>query len=107
MQRLTRNCLSAVALAAAGTLVAGFLGAAPAVAAVDGSGVVINEVYARGGSANQPFQNKFVELYNPTNADVSLAGWSIQYRSATSTGASSGVGALTGTIKSGGYYLIG
>ncbi|MFE6965571.1 ExeM/NucH family extracellular endonuclease [Agromyces sp. NPDC057679] len=107
MQRLTRNCLSAVALAAAGTLVAGFLGAAPAVAAVDGSGVVINEVYARGGSANQPFQNKFVELYNPTNADVSLAGWSIQYRSATSTGASSGVGALSGTIKSGGYYLIG
>ncbi|MFF2387939.1 ExeM/NucH family extracellular endonuclease [Agromyces sp. NPDC058104] len=107
MQRLTRNCLSAVALAAAGTLVAGVLGAAPAFAAVDGSGVVINEVYARGGSANQPFQNKFVELYNPTNADVSLAGWSIQYRSATSTGASSGVGALSGTIKSGGYYLIG
>ncbi|MFF2494248.1 ExeM/NucH family extracellular endonuclease [Agromyces sp. NPDC058064] len=106
MQRLTRNCLSAVALAAAGTLVAGVLGAAPAFAAVDGSGVVINEVYARGGSANQPFQNKFVELYNPTNADVSLAGWSIQYRSATSTGASSGVGALSGTIKSGGYYLI-
>lgn len=106
MQRLTRNCLSAVALAAAGTLVAGVLGAAPAFAAVDGSGVVINEVYARGGSANQPFQNKFVELYNPTNADVSLAGWSIQYRSASSTGASTGVGALSGTIKSGGYYLI-
>ncbi|MDF0512461.1 ExeM/NucH family extracellular endonuclease [Agromyces sp. H3Y2-19a] len=107
MQRRTINCLSAVALAAAGSLVAGVLGAAPAFAAVDGSGVVINEVYARGGSANQPFQNKFVELYNPTNADVSLSGWSIQYRSATSTGASSGVGALTGTIESGGYYLIG
>ncbi|WP_243648536.1 ExeM/NucH family extracellular endonuclease [Agromyces fucosus] len=107
MQRRTRNCLSGVALAAAGTLVAGFLGAVPAFAAVDASGVVINEVYARGGSANQPFQNKFVELYNPTNADVSLAGWSIQYRSATSTAPASGVGALSGTIKSGGYYLIG
>ncbi|UOQ91259.1 ExeM/NucH family extracellular endonuclease [Agromyces endophyticus] len=96
-----------MALAAAGTLVAGVLGTAPAFAAVDGSGVVINEIYTRGGSANQPYQNKFVELYNPTDADVSLSGWSIQYRSATSTTPASGVGALSGTIKSGGYYLIG
>ena len=49
-----------------------------ATAAPDGSDVVINEVYARGGSANQPFTNKFVELYNPTNAAISLDGRSLQ-----------------------------
>ena len=84
--RSTIQRLSAVAAAAAGALVVGLVGAPPAFAAVDGSGVVINEVYARGGSANQPYVNKFVELYNPTDADVSLSGWSLQYRSATGTG---------------------
>ncbi|MBP3044700.1 ExeM/NucH family extracellular endonuclease [Arthrobacter jiangjiafuii] len=69
-------------------------------------GVVINEAYLSGGSANAPFTNKFVELYNPTDAAVSLDGWSLQYRSAGSTAAPTGVGALTGTIPAGGYYLI-
>ncbi|MFC9561159.1 ExeM/NucH family extracellular endonuclease [Agromyces sp. NPDC056965] len=105
-RRRTIPRLAAVSAASIGALVVGLLGAPPAFAAVDGSGVVINEVYARGGSANQPFAGKFVELYNPTGAPVSLAGWSLQYRSATSTGASSGVGALTGEIEAGGYYLI-
>ncbi|WP_139416231.1 ExeM/NucH family extracellular endonuclease [Agromyces laixinhei] len=99
--------LAAVSAVSIGALVVGLLGAPPALAAVDGSGVVINEVYARGGSANQPFSGKFVELYNPTGEAVSLDGWSLQYRSATSTGASSGVGALSGEIGAGGYYLIG
>ncbi|MFF2271672.1 ExeM/NucH family extracellular endonuclease [Agromyces sp. NPDC058136] len=107
MQRRTRSSLLGVAAAAAGALVAGTLGAAPAFAAVDGTGVVINEVYTRGGSNFQPYSGKFVELFNPTGADVSLSGWSLQYRSATSTGAASGVGALSGTIKAGGYFLIG
>ena len=55
----------------------------PAHAAPDGSAVVINELYARGGSANQPYTNKFVELYNPTGQAVSLDGMSLQYRAAT------------------------
>jgi len=46
--------LSAIAATAAGALIVGMLGAPPAFAATDGSGVVINEVYARGGSANHP-----------------------------------------------------
>ncbi|MFF2371782.1 ExeM/NucH family extracellular endonuclease [Agromyces sp. NPDC058110] len=99
--------LSAAAVTAAGALLVGMLGAPPAFAATDGSGVVINEVYARGGSANQPFANKFVELYNPTDSAVSLAGWSLQYRSATGTGAASGVGALSGSIPAKGYFLVG
>lgn len=44
--------------------------------AIAGSGVVINEAYVNGGSAGAPFKNKFVELYNPTDAAVSLEGWS-------------------------------
>ncbi|WP_253181902.1 ExeM/NucH family extracellular endonuclease [Cellulosimicrobium cellulans] len=90
--------------ATAATAAASAPGAVPA--AVDGSGVVINEAYLSGGSANAPFTNKFVELYNPTAADVSLDGWSVQYRSASGTGASHGTVALSGTIEAGGHYLV-
>ncbi|GAA1939970.1 ExeM/NucH family extracellular endonuclease [Agromyces allii] len=103
----TAQRLSAVAATAAAALFVGLLGAPPAFAATDGSGVVINEVYARGGSANQPFTNKFVELYNPTNSAVSLAGWSVQYRAAASTTASTGVIELSKSIPAKGYYLVG
>ncbi|MFC8921132.1 ExeM/NucH family extracellular endonuclease [Cellulosimicrobium sp. NPDC057127] len=96
--------LSATAATAA-TSTAGTAGSALA-AAADGSGVVINEAYLSGGSANAPFTTKFVELYNPTAADVALDGWSVQYRSATGTGASNGTVALSGTIEAGGYYLV-
>jgi 5'-nucleotidase len=69
-------------------------------------GIIINEAYLSGGSANAPFASKFVELYNPTDEDVSLDGWSLQYRSAGSTAAPTGIGALAGTIPAGGYYLV-
>ncbi|KAE8764609.1 ExeM/NucH family extracellular endonuclease [Georgenia thermotolerans] len=95
------------AVAAGCAVVLAPLVAAPAFAAPDGSGVVINEVYARGGSANQPYTNKFVELFNPTDAPVSLAGLSLQYRSATGTGAATGVVPLSGTIPANGYFLVG
>lgn len=68
--------------------------------------VVINEAYLNGGSANASYVNKFVELYNPTNADISLAGWSLQYRSATGQVAPTGLAALSGTIKAKDHYLV-
>lgn len=37
--------------------------------------IVINEVYYRGSK-----ENEFVELYNPTNQEVTLKGWSIAER---------------------------
>ncbi|WP_245885776.1 ExeM/NucH family extracellular endonuclease [Xylanimonas oleitrophica] len=80
--------------------------AVPAAAAPDGSGLVINEAYLSGGSANAPYRNKFVELYNPTDAAIELSGMSLQYRSATSTGAFGGVVALDGSVAPGGYYLV-
>ncbi|WP_269938988.1 ExeM/NucH family extracellular endonuclease [Arthrobacter sp. HY1533] len=68
--------------------------------------VVINEAYLNGGSAGAAYKNKFVELYNPTAADISLNGWSVQYRSPGGTSAPGNVAALTGTIKAGGYFLV-
>ncbi|MCU1524119.1 MAG: multifunctional nuclease/2,3-cyclic-nucleotide [Microbacteriaceae bacterium] len=75
-------------------------------ASTDGIGVVINEVYLSGGSAGAAYTNKFVELYNPGASEVNLGGWSLQYRSATSSGAASGVVALSGSIAPAGYFLI-
>jgi 5'-nucleotidase len=80
--------------------------ATAASAAPDGSGLVINEAYLSGGSANAPYTHKFVELYNPTQAAIDLSGMSLQYRSATGTGAFTGVTALTGTVAPGGYFLV-
>ena len=44
--------------------------------------VVISEVYGGGGNSGSTWKNDFVELYNPSNAPVSVAGWSVQYASA-------------------------
>ena len=93
-------------------LIAAPLAAAPAnavevsPAATGTSPVVINEAYLSGGSSGAAFKNKFVELYNGSDAPVSLEGWSVQYRSATGTGAPSSVAALTGSIAAKGYYLL-
>ena len=68
--------------------------------------VIINEAYLNGGSANATYKNKYVELYNPTGADINLTGWSLQYRSATGTVAPTGLAPLSGTIKAKDYFLI-
>ena len=95
-----------VAMALAVGLGAAPLAAAPAAASTSGTDVVINEVYLSGGSAGAAYRNKFVELYNPGDAPVSLEGWSVQYRSGTGTGASNATLALRGTIAAHGYYLV-
>lgn len=102
----SRGRICALAMATAAGLGFGPLVAAPAFANPAGTGVVINEAYLSGGSAGAAFSSKFVELYNPTSADITLDGMSLQYRSATGTGASSGVVPLTGTIPAGGYFLV-
>lgn len=71
-----------------------------------GAGVVINEAYVNGGSANAPFTHKFVELINTTEAAVSLDGWSLQYRSRTGSAAPTGVVPLSGTIPANGTFLV-
>jgi predicted extracellular nuclease len=73
-----------------------------------GSDIVISQVFGGGGNASAPFRNDFVELFNRGTVPIALAGWSVQYASATGTGNFAGnpVAALSGTLAPGGFYLI-
>ncbi len=96
---------SARAVAALTVVVASFLTfATPRPAQAVSPNVVISEVYTAGGTATPTFANDFVELYNPTNSSVSVAGWSVQY--ASPTGTSWAVTTLTGTIPPNSYFLV-
>lgn len=64
--------------------------------------VLISEVQT--GSATSASQ-EFVELYNPTDQDVSLNSWTVEYKPATS-GSWAKRATLSGTIKSHGFYLV-
>jgi len=48
--------------------------------------VVISQYWGSVGSTGASYNSNFVELYNPTIADVNMSGWSVQYKSATSAG---------------------
>ncbi|MEV7397260.1 ExeM/NucH family extracellular endonuclease [Aeromicrobium sp. NPDC092404] len=94
---------SALAVGAA-TLVA-----VPASASVAGDGIVINELYVNGGSANAPYNAKFVELYNPTDEAVDLSTWSLQYRPPTNSADFPAATKydLEGIIQPGKTFLVG
>lgn len=72
--------------------------------------VVFSQVYVAGGNTGAVYNTKFFELYNPTDRDIELNGWSIQY--AAKTGAFNSKPdtfnnkTLSGTIKAHGYYLV-
>jgi hypothetical protein len=68
------------------------------------SQVVISQVYGGGGNSGSVYQNDFIELFNPTNSAVNLAGWSVQYASAAGTAWQ--VTPLSGSIAPGHYYLV-
>jgi hypothetical protein len=70
----------------------------------EGDNVVISEVFGGGGNSGAPLANDFIELFNPTEEAIDLAGWNVEYFSAS--GGSGGTTALTGTIPAGGYFLI-
>lgn len=68
--------------------------------------VVISQVYGGGGNSGAQYTYDFIELYNPTDADVPLQGWSVQYTSSTGVFSSANMTPLSGSIKAHGYYLI-
>ncbi|MEK0315294.1 choice-of-anchor I family protein [Cohnella sp. 56] len=75
--------------------------------------IVINQVYGAGlkGASDAWVSHGFIELYNQTEAAVSLEGWSLQYAdrgSSETTGATKGWEKLnlTGSIPAHGFYLI-
>ncbi len=52
---------------------------------------------------------EFVELYNPSDSDIPLSGWTIEYKAATSTNTEtswSKKAALSGSIAAQGFYLV-
>lgn len=69
------------------------------------NGLVISQIYGGGGNSGATFRNDFIELFNAGNAPVSLDGYTVQYNSATGTGAWQ-VTPLNGTLAPGRYYLV-
>jgi phosphatidylserine/phosphatidylglycerophosphate/cardiolipin synthase-like enzyme len=69
------------------------------------SHVVISEVYGGGGNSLSTWKNDFVELYNPTNAQVNVTGWSVQYASATGNFGQNTT-PLAGVIQPKSFYLV-
>jgi uncharacterized protein len=72
--------------------------------------IVISQVYGGGGNSGGIYTNDFVELFNRGMTTVSLAGWSIQYTSATGTGnfgsATNLITPLSGSLAPGQYLLV-
>ncbi|MES2016640.1 MAG: ExeM/NucH family extracellular endonuclease [Pseudomonadota bacterium] len=69
--------------------------------------LVISQVYGGGGNATAVLRNDYIEIFNRGASAVTASGWSVQYGSATSTGAWSGKSLLpTFTIEPGQYVLI-
>jgi len=85
-------------------MLAGMLGIQPAKEVLAANPIRISQYYGGGGNSGATYTHDFIELFNSSNSDVSLAGWSVQY--ASSAGTTWQVTALTGTIPANSYYLI-
>jgi len=85
----------AQALSLAAALALALLVSLPGPARAASANVVISQVYGGGGNTGAPFANDFVELFNRGATSASVAGWSLQYTSATGTG---NLGASSGQL---------
>ncbi|HET9620828.1 MAG TPA: lamin tail domain-containing protein [Kofleriaceae bacterium] len=69
--------------------------------------LVISQVYGAGGNTGATLKSDFIEIHNPTNAPVSLAGMSVQY---ASSGGNFSVGNVTALpsvmLAPGAYFLV-
>ena len=96
----------AALIAVSATALAG-IGAAPLAASAAVSpdaAIVINEVYGGGGNSGATYMNDFIELFNTSDAAVTVDGWTVQY--ASTAGSSWAKTPLTGTIEPGEHYLV-
>lgn len=76
-------------------------------------GIIVNQVYGGGGKGDTPFNYSFIELYNTSDKDLSLDGYTLKYSSMrASSGNPGGTDGkelsfnLSGTIPSHTSYLI-
>ncbi|MFP2900536.1 amidohydrolase family protein [Corallococcus sp. 4LFB] len=69
--------------------------------------VVISEISGQGLTVNA---DDYIELYNPTDAEVTITGWKLLYRTASTTSSTTNYTVLAtlpgATIKAHGYYLV-
>jgi uncharacterized repeat protein (TIGR01451 family) len=72
---------------------------------VDDDYLLISQLYGGGGTTNT-FKCDYVELYNRSNAAISLTGLSLQYAAATNVSGFSAKTNLSGTIPAGAYFLV-
>ena len=68
------------------------------------SPVLISQVYGAGGNSGAIYNSDYIELYNRSEAAVDLAGWSVQYASASGTSWQSVP--LAASLAPGKYYLV-
>lgn len=70
--------------------------------------LVISQIYGAGGNTGTTlYKNDFIEIFNRGSTSVTASGWTLQYGSASSTGAWSGKSVLpTFTIEPGQYVLV-
>lgn len=66
--------------------------------------ILIYEIYGGGGNSGAIYTNDYIVLFNNTNNDINLEGYSYQYASATATTFSPNP--LNGVIYAKSYYLI-
>ena len=67
--------------------------------------LVISQLYGGGGNSGATFTHDYIEIFNPTGISFNLAGWSLQYASATGTSWTNKQ-PLGGTIAPGEYFLV-
>jgi 2',3'-cyclic-nucleotide 2'-phosphodiesterase (5'-nucleotidase family)/predicted extracellular nuclease len=73
--------------------------------------VVIAQVWGDGGFSGTVYKNDFIELYNPTDNNIDLSGFSIAYVDANNKTNDGAKGTtqqtnLSGNIKAHSYYLV-
>jgi hypothetical protein len=68
--------------------------------------VVISEIYGGGGHSGAAYTHDFIELYNPTAADIVMSDWSVQYQSGSGAGPFTAIAKYSGTIRSHRFFLI-
>ena len=67
--------------------------------------LVISQLYGGGGNTGATFTNDYIEIHNPTGVSFNLAGWTLQYASATGTSWTNKQ-PLGGMIAPGEYFLV-
>ncbi len=66
----------------------------------------LSQVYGAGGNAQTPLFSDYIEVYNPGPVAQPLAGWSVQYASATGVFSAANTTALPNVTLGAGKYLL-